>query len=140
MSSAVVVKTGKSFRSTVEAGNHQFIADEPAGVGGGDEGPNPYDFLAAALGTCKTMTMRMYADRKKWPLDSVEAVVSHGREHSKDCEDCLTAEGYIHRFVVTITLHGNLSEEQRQRIFEIAGRCPVAKTLSHEIRIIDELK
>ena len=140
MSAAVVVKTGKGFRTAIEAGEHHFVADEPLSVGGTDQGPNPYDLLAAALGSCKTMTMRMYADRKEWPLESVEVVVSHGREHGKDCEDCKNREGFIHRFIVSITLHGDLTEEQRQRIAEIAGRCPVAKTLSNEIRIVDELK
>lgn len=140
MAGAVVVRAGKGFVNEVEAGDHRLIADEPVKAGGTDTGPSPYDFLATALGTCKSMTMRMYADRKTWPLEGIEVVVSHGREHSRDCEDCMAKEGFIHRFIVSITLHGDLTEEQRQRLLEIAGRCPVAKTLSNEIRIIDELR
>lgn len=140
MSETVVVRAGKGLLNEVEAGNHHLTADEPVSVGGTDKGPSPYHFLATALGTCKSMTMRMYADRKEWPLESLEVTVSHGREHIKDCADCMSEEGFIHRFIVVITLHGDLSEEQRLRLLEIAGRCPVAKTLSHEIKIIDELR
>lgn len=140
MPEPVVVRTGKGFRTEIEVGEHELIADEPERVGGTDEGPTPYGLIAAALGSCKSMTMRSYADRKGWPLESVEVLVSHGREHAKDCEDCLSKDGYIHRFIVSIGLNGDLSEQQRQRILEIAGRCPVAKTLSNEIRIVDELR
>ena len=140
MSGAVVVRTGRTFLSQVEAGHHELVADEPERVGGTDRGPSPYDFLATALGTCKSMTMRMYADRKKWPLESIEVIVSHGREHAEDCVDCDDANKFIHRFVVSIALHGDLDDEQRQRILEIASRCPVARTLSNKIEIVDELR
>jgi uncharacterized OsmC-like protein len=139
MAGPVIVRTGRTFLTTIEAGNHELQADEPVPAGGTDQGPDPYDLLAAALGSCKAITMRMYADRKEYPLESVEVVVSHGREHVRDCADCLSEEGYIHRFASRITLHGDLTEEQRQRLLQIAGRCPVAKTLSHEIRLDDEL-
>ncbi|MEL7185848.1 MAG: bifunctional alpha/beta hydrolase/OsmC family protein [Pseudomonadota bacterium] len=137
----VVARTfGDGFRTEVQAGRHTLIADEPVRVGGTDEGPTPYDFLSAALATCTTMTLRMYANHKKLPLESATVHVKHGRVHAKDCEDCEQADGQVHEFRRELVLDGDLSDEVRQRMLEIADRCPVHKTLHNEIKIRTTLK
>lgn len=136
---SVVVRAHGSFRSEVEAGPHHWILDEPADVGGKGEGPTPYDMLAAALGGCTAMTLDFYAKREKIPLEGVEVRVSHDRQHVRDCADCTSTQGFIHRFRVEIKLEGTLSEEQRQKLLMIAHRCPVAKTLQNEIKIDEVL-
>jgi putative redox protein len=124
------------FTQTVTVGNHTFLADEPASVGGDDAGPGPYDFLLAGLGACTSMTMRMYANHKKWPLEGVSVTLSHSRIHVKDCEHCETEKGLVSEIHRTISIDGpELSEEQRARLMEIADRCPVHRTLSSEIKI-----
>jgi uncharacterized OsmC-like protein len=135
----VIVRAGASLRNDIEAGPHQMTADEPIAAGGTEAGPTPYDFLAAALGTCTSMTLRVVAMREKIPLEGVEITVSNDRMHAKDCADCLTQSGYIHRFTVAIKLLGDLSPEQRARMLEVAKRCPVHKTLTSEIRIDEQL-
>ena len=136
----VTVRARGSFRSEVEAGPHQFVMDEPVSAGGGGEGPTPYDMLAAALGGCTAMTLNFYAKREKLPLEGVDVTVTHDRQHAKDCADCMTQSGYIHRFRVEIRLHGDaLTDEQRQQLMTIAKRCPVAKTLGSEIRVDEVL-
>lgn len=115
------------------------MLDEPADVGGGGEGPTPYDALSAALGACTAMTLQFYAKREKLPLDGVDVSVTHDRQHVKDCADCTSQNGYIHRFRVELTLHGPLDDEQRQKLLMIAARCPVAKTLQAEIKIDEVL-
>ena len=136
MTAPVLLRSRGSFRTEVEAGPHRFVMDEPAEAGGGGEGATPYDALAAALGGCTAMTLHFYAKRTKLPLEGVDVSVTHDRQHVKDCIDCTSPEGYIHRFRVEIKLIGDqLTEEQRQKLLVIAGRCPVAKTLQAEIRI-----
>jgi uncharacterized OsmC-like protein len=135
----VVIRSRGSFRNEVEAGPHNFVLDEPVSAGGTDEGPTPYDMLAAALGGCTSMTLHFYAKREKLPLEGVEVTVSHDRQHAKDCADCMTTSGFVHRFHVEIRLDGPLSEEQRQHLLTIAARCPVAKVLQNEIRIDEVL-
>jgi len=128
------------FRTDIQAGSHSLIADEPTDVGGTDLGPGPYDFLAAALASCTTMTLRMYANHKKLALRSATVTVNHGRVHAKDCIDCDQADGWIHEFQRELVLDGELSDEQRQRMLEIADRCPVHKTLHNEIKILSTLR
>lgn len=123
------------FRTEVQAGGHSLIADEPVRVGGTDEGPTPYDLLSAALATCTTMTLRMYASHKKLPLESATVHVRHGRVHAEDCEDCEQKDGQIHEFRRELVLDGDLTDAQRQRMLEIADRCPVHKTLHNEIKV-----
>jgi uncharacterized OsmC-like protein len=135
MAAPVIVRSSAPFRSEVEAGPHRWILDEPTDAGGTNEGPTPYDNLAAALGGCTAMTLHFYARREKLPLENVAVKVTHDRQHVKDCADCNSTEGYIHRFKVEIELSGPLSEEQRAKLMTIARRCPVAKTLQAEIRI-----
>ena len=138
-SAPVVLHSRGSFRTEVEAGPHRFVLDEPESAGGGGEGPTPYDMLAAALGGCTAMTLHFYARREKLPLEGVDVNVTHDRQHAKDCADCTTQSGFIHRFRVEIRLQGPLDDSQRQKLLTIAARCPVAKTLSSEIRIDEVL-
>lgn len=135
----VIVRAGASLRNEIEVGSHRLIADEPVSAGGTDEGPTPYDFLSAGLGGCTSMTMRVVARRENIPLEGVEVHVTNDRMYAKDCADCTTATGYIHRFDVRIKLIGNLTEQQRDRLLAVARRCPVAKTLTSEIRIEESL-
>jgi len=139
MTTPVIVRSRGEFRSDVEAGPHRFVIDEPVDAGGTAQGPTPYDLLAAALGGCTSMTLHYYAKREKLPLDGVDDTVSHDRQYAKDCADCVSQAGFIHRFKVEIRLHGDLTPEQRERLLGIANRCPVKKTLSSEIKIDDVL-
>jgi uncharacterized OsmC-like protein len=135
----VVVKTGEGLRTEVSAGGHTLVADEPESLGGTDEGPNPYDYLLAALGGCTAMTLRMYADRKGWPLESVTVRLSQDRIHAKDCEECETEEGRIDRIRREIELGGPLEEKQRRRLVEVADMCPVHRTLKAEVLVENSL-
>lgn len=119
----------------VVAGPHRFVADEPAGVGGTDLGPTPYDLLLAGLGACTSMTLKMYADRKGWPLEQVDVRLKHDRVHAKDCEDCASAQGRVDVIDRVVRIEGDLDAEQRARLLEIADRCPVHRTLENEIKI-----
>jgi len=139
MAQPVTLRSRGSFRNEVTAGPHAWVLDEPVAAGGGGEGPTPYDMLAAALGGCTSMTLHFYAKREKIALEGVEVTVTHDREHAADCAECLTKSGYIHRFRVEIRLDGYLTEEDRQKLRSIAQRCPVAKTLSAEIKIDEVL-
>jgi putative redox protein len=119
----------------ITAGAHRLLADEPVNAGGGDSGPNPYDFLLAALGACTAMTLRLYAERKALPLDRVTVKLRHAKIHAADCEACETKEGKIDRIERGITLEGALDAEQRARLLEIADKCPVHRTLTSEVDI-----
>lgn len=135
-----VEETGQSrFRQRIQAGRHILTADEPPDVGGEDSGPSPYQLLTAALGACTTMTLRMYAEHKKLPLDKVSVRLRHGKIHAKDCETCETRDGKIDRIEREITLTGDLDAEQRQRLLEIADRCPVHRTLHSEVQVTSRL-
>ena len=135
----VVVRGGTSFRTEVSAGPHSFTLDEPLDAGGGESGPPPYDLLSAALAGCTTMTIHVVAKRENIPLTGVELTITNDRMHAKDCADCITTNGYIHRFSVQIKLEGDLTPEHRARLLDIARRCPVYRTLSSEIRIDEVL-
>jgi uncharacterized OsmC-like protein/pimeloyl-ACP methyl ester carboxylesterase len=134
----VVRETRNSkFQNTVSIGPHHLLADEPKAAGGDDSGPGPYDFLLTALGACKSMTMRLYADRKSFPLDRATVTLNHSKIHAKDCEECETREGMLDQIEVAIGLEGDaLDADQRKRILEIADKCPVHRTLTSEIRIL----
>jgi putative redox protein len=135
----IVVRTGHGkFGTEVHTGGHRFIADEPRSHGGDDSGPTPYDLLLAALGTCTAMTMKMYADRKKWPFEGARIHLTHERDHEVDCEHCIDDEEgqKIQAIRRSITLLGDaLSGEQREKIIAIADRCPVHKTLEGRLHI-----
>jgi putative redox protein len=124
--------TGK-YTQRITAGEHVFLADEPTSVGGGDAGPNPYDLLLSALGTCTAMTVRMYADRKGIPLERTTVRLRHDRIHAQDCADCETEKGLLSQITRDIHLEGDLDDEQRAKLMDIADRCPVHRTLTSEI-------
>ncbi len=132
---AVLGRTADRFLCRVQAGVHQLVADEPAESGGADEGPDPYRYLAAALGTCTVMTLNMYARHKKLAVERVGCEVTHRRVHADDCADCETTEGKVDELVRTITIEGDVDTAQRERMLEIADRCPVHRTLEGEIRV-----
>jgi putative redox protein len=124
-----------TFTERVRAGRHVLRADEPAESGGTDTGPAPYDWLLAGLGACTAMTLRLYADRKAWPLAKVTVRLRHGRIHAEDCADCETKVGLVDRIERAITVEGPLDDTQRARLHEIADKCPVHRTLTSEIKI-----
>jgi putative redox protein len=123
----------------IRARNLTFSADEPLDKGGTNLAPNPYELLLAGLGACTSMTLKMYASRKEWPLDAVRVTLRHDRVHAKDCEDCDKDTGMIDVIDKKLELEGDLSEEQRERLLAIAARCPVHRTLLNEIKIRSEL-
>ena len=139
MTTPVLLRSRGSFHTEVEAGPHRFVIDEPEEAGGSGAGPTPYDLVAAALGGCTSMTLHFYAKRENIPLEGVDVEVSHDRQHAKDCVDCASTSGFIHRFTLKLRLHGPLSPEQREDLLRIARRCPVAKTMQNEIRVDDVL-
>jgi len=132
----VVEETGQGrLQNEIRVGPHSFLADEPKSLGGDGAGPTPYDLIAAGLGACKSMTMRLYAERKGIPLDRIRVVLSHGRVHAADCADCETVNGQIDVFDVHVALEGGLDEQQQVRLLEIADRCPVQRTLRGEVKV-----
>jgi uncharacterized OsmC-like protein len=132
----VVVRSLDGVQQRIQIRNHHLLADEPLSRGGNDAGPNPYELLLSALGACTAMTVRLYAARKGWPLEGVEVALQHERIHAEDCADCETREGFLDKITKQLTLLGpRLDDEQRQRLFEIAERCPVQRTLQREIVI-----
>jgi uncharacterized OsmC-like protein/alpha-beta hydrolase superfamily lysophospholipase len=132
----VVTETGVGkFQQSIAIGPHRLTADEPLAAGGLDTGPGPYDLLLAALGACKSMTVRIYAEHKKLPLERVSVALAHSKIHAQDCEECETREGKIDRIDVALAFTGELSDEQRARLLEIADKCPVHRTLTSEINI-----
>lgn len=136
-SSGVVVRTGASgFRTEILAMGHTLVADEPAALGGTEAGPTPYDYLAAALGACTSMTIRLYAARRGWPLEDVTVRLRHSRVHEKDCETCEKHEVGIDQLEREIELSGSLTPEQRLGLLRIADRCPVAQTLARGVRVV----
>ena len=114
---------------------HRLASDEPRLVGGGDTGPNPYDLLLSALGACTSMTVSLYARRKRWPLEAVTVTLRHARIHATDCAECETKHGWLDHIECDIELRGPLEQEQRVRLREIANLCPVYKTLTSEVHI-----
>jgi len=137
----VTVRTdAEGFFTELFANGHPLVADEPVAAGGTNLGPTPYDYLLAALGACTSMTVQMYARRKGWPLETALVRLRHQKIHAEDCRNCETADGKIDRFERELELHGPLSEEQRQKLLEIAGKCPVHKTLHSEVEVLTTLR
>jgi putative redox protein len=137
----VIVSSVSNLQNEVRYGaDRMFITDEPVEAGGDDAGPDPYTLMLAALGSCISMTVTLYARRKGWPLERVIVRLRQNRIHTSDCLDCAPgAEGYIHRIERAVTFAGDLDEEQLKRLKEIAHKCPVHKTLTAPI-MIEELK
>jgi len=131
----VVRGDARSFEQKIAVGRHNLVADEPVSAGGGDAGPDPYDYLLSALGVCTAMTVGFYARRNKLPLEDSKVSLWHSRIYAKDCEECETKQGMLDRIEVEVALTGSLSEEQRAKLMEIAAKCPVHRTLTSEINI-----
>ncbi len=133
--SVVVRGDAAGFAQEILAGPHRMTADEPVTAGGTDTGPSPYDFLLAALGSCTSITVGMYARRKGWPLGEVTVNLRHSKIHATDCAECETKEGMLDRIERDIHFAGKLTTEQRTKLLEIANKCPVHRTLTSEIVI-----
>lgn len=131
----IVHGSAAGFAQEIAIGQHRLSADEPLAVGGTDTGPNPYDLLLAALGSCTSMTVAMYARRKRWPLESVTVRLSHSKVHAADCAESETKVGMLDHVHRDVEFSGPLSEEQRTRLLDIASKCPVHRTLESEIMI-----
>ena len=132
--SRITARIGQiAYRTDILADGVHLVADEPESAGGGGLGPTPYDLLAAALGACTCMTLRMYADRKKWPVDSVTVKLHHKKIHADECQACETKDGHLDKIELEIDVKGDLDENQRQRMLQIANKCPVHRTLHSEV-------
>ena len=137
----VLARTGRTgYQTEIIADGHRLLADEPIAGGGSGTGPNPYDLLLSALGACTAMTLRMYADRKDWPVEAIQVRLKHDKIYATDCQHCETKEGTVDRIERVIELTGPLDHEQKQRLVEIAERCPVHRTLHGEILVETSLK
>ncbi len=135
----VVARTAAGgFKTAMSVGGHALLADEPLSYGGTNLGPTPYDYLSAALASCTSMTLRMYADRKKLDFEAATVTVKHSKVHAEDCVDCDTVTGKVDEFRRTISLEGELTDAEKARMLEIADRCPVHKTLHAEVKIRTE--
>jgi putative redox protein len=140
--SRTIIVTGKppGLCQVISIGPHKLLADEAMDAASNDEGPDPYEYLLASLGTCINMTLRMYADHKAWPLKQIETTLSHFKNYAADCEHCAQPAAMIDYIESRITLFGELSHEQRKRLLEIANRCPVHRTLTSKIEIHSALE
>jgi putative redox protein len=137
----ITARTGPGgFLTEILVNRHSLVADEPVQAGGTDQGPSPFDLLVAALGACTAMTLRMYADRKSWPLEAATVRLTHDKIHAADCETCETREGMLDRIEREIEIEGPLDADQKQRLLQIADRCPVHRTLTSEVQIKTRLK
>ncbi|HEX7028850.1 MAG TPA: bifunctional alpha/beta hydrolase/OsmC family protein, partial [Gammaproteobacteria bacterium] len=135
----LVEETGNGYTNNIYTAEHRLVADEPAGLGGNDLGPDPYRLLLAALGACTSITLRMYAQHKKLPLDKVSVRLRHEKVHARDCKDCLEQQSKMDHIWREIILEGQLDTAQRQRLLEIAEHCPVHKTLESKSKIMTKL-
>jgi putative redox protein len=131
----IVWGEGGTFAQQIAAGRHRLKGDEPDSVGGTDTGPSPYDFLLAALGSCTSMTVGVYARKKNWPLERVTVWLRHSKVYAADCSECETREGMIDRIERDVRFEGPLSADRRSRLLEIANKCQVHRTLTSEINI-----
>jgi putative redox protein len=133
----VTSESSENLQVLIRSAHHELLADEPEGLGDG-MGPDPYELLLSALAACTTMTLKLYARRKGWDLQRVEVDLSHDRVHAADCKECDEKEGHIERIVVRLKIEGDLTDEQRTRIREIAQKCPVHRTLTGGATILHE--
>lgn len=129
----VVSERDRKFSQLIQSDDHQWVADEPSSVGGSNLGPDPYEHLLAALGACTAMTMRMYANRKKWPVENISIELDHARDHGADCSECDEEHKQIDVITRSISITGDLDDEQRNRIMEIADKCPVHRTMHNKL-------
>ena len=131
----IVHGDAKGFAQKIDVGVHHLEADEPVSYGGTDSAPTPYDFILAALGSCTSMTIGLYARKRSWPVEKITVSLWHSKIHAMDCDDCETKEGRIDRIEMEIHIDGTLTDEQRAKLMEVAGKCPIHQTLTHEINI-----
>jgi len=131
----IVDGSAAGFAQAITVGHHHLACDEPADVGGSDTGPTPYDLLLAALGSCTSMTVAMYARRRGWPLEAVTVRLRHSKIHAADCEACETKEGRLDHIERTVELTGAISDDQRTRLVDTANSCPVHRTLTSQIHV-----
>ncbi len=137
---AVVVKIGQNGLTTdIMAGGYALTADEPSQFGGNNQGPTPYEYCLSGLGACTAMTLKMYIERKKWNVEEIRVDLKHEKIHAEDCQSCETAEGKIDQIQRTITITGELTKDQYQRLLVIADKCPVHQTLQKEVKIDTKL-
>jgi putative redox protein len=137
----ILARIGQTlYRTDILANGHHLVADEPRAVGGGNLGPTPYDLLVSGLGACTCMTLRMYADRKKWPVESISVKLNHQKIHADECQSCETQSGKLDRIDLEIDIKGDLDQDQKKRMLEIAEKCPVHRTLHSEMITKAELK
>jgi putative redox protein len=135
----VIVNYIRNYQFEAKTSQHTITIDEAKEVGGDGKGPDPYDLLLSALGGCTAMTLMMYARRKEWPLLGVQVKLTHEKIHAQDCDECEIKEGKLDQITKTIFLQGDLTQEQKERLREIADHCPVNRTLTTECRIIGRL-
>lgn len=136
----IVEETGQGrYHQKIQVGDHVLQADEPIANGGDNKGPSPYDFLLAGLGACTSMTLRVYAELKKIPLEHITVYLKYNKIHANDCKDCENKNVLLDHIERTIELKGNLSEEQRNNLLDIANKCPVHRTLTSKISITTTL-
>jgi len=131
----VAESDARPYGQRITVGGHELLADEPAEIGGAGTGPGPYDLLLAALGACTSITVRMYAERKSWPLRHITVRLRHRRVHAKDCADCETKTGWMDRIERELQFDGELTDEQRAALLDIAERCRVHRTLHSQVAI-----
>ena len=131
----VAESDARPYGQRITVGGHELLADEPAAIGGADTGPGPYDLLLAALGACTAITVRMYAERKGWPQRHTTVRLRHRRVHAKDCADCETKTGWMDHIERELQFDGELTDEQRAALLDIAGRCPVHRTLHSTVTV-----
>ena len=132
----VTVRSRHNYQQEISTGDHFLFADEPISLGGDNTGPNPYELLLAALGACTSITLQMYAQRKGWTLEGVEVELTHRKDYAADCADCEKETARIDAIEVKVSVRGELSPEQREKLMYIATRCPVNKTLSSGIKVV----
>jgi putative redox protein len=130
-------KSLDNYQVLIRSSSHALLADEPDGIGDG-LGPDPYEILLSALAACITITLKLYAKRKEWDLQNVEVDLTHDRVYAKDCKECEQTEGKVERIIVRLKIEGDLDEAQRERIREIAHKCPVHRTLAGSATILHE--
>ena len=136
MTRNIVVNSGfPAYVQNISIGSHQLLADEPPESGGADAGPNPYELVMAGSGACTSMTVRMYAERRNWPLEKVQVQLKFSEFYAADCDDCSRKKGIVNRIEKRITLIGDLSEIQRERLLHVANNCPVHRVLARTIEI-----
>ncbi len=125
----------ENYKTVMTAGRHELISDEPKSVGGQDAGPDPYDYLLMSLGSCTVITLKMYADRKKWAVEDIYVEMRHHKSHAEDCKECGDPKARLDKIEKEIIIKGNLDEDQLQRLLEISKKCPVHRTLLNDIDI-----